>query len=79
LTLCAATIALFGFDDPAIALWIMIIVGIVHSFEEIAMTLILPRWTHDVLSIFHAAELRRVQLEPALANGAAGNSGSEPE
>lgn len=74
LTLCAATIALFGFDDATIALWITILVGIVHSIEEIAMTLILPHWTHDVLSIFHALKLRRTQLEPALENGS--NHGS---
>jgi CDP-diacylglycerol--glycerol-3-phosphate 3-phosphatidyltransferase len=35
-----------------------IAMGIIHTLEEIAMTLILPEWTHDVLSIVHALRLR---------------------
>lgn len=59
ITLFIAIIALFGFEYAGIALWLTCIVGTIHSFEEIAMTLILPVWTHDVLSIFHALNLRR--------------------
>lgn len=59
ITLFIATIALFSFDYAGIALWLAIIVGIIHSVEEIVMTLVLPTWTHDVLSIFHALRLRR--------------------
>jgi phosphatidylglycerophosphate synthase len=59
LTLFVATVALFGFDYAGISLWLSSIVCIIHSLEEIAMTLILPVWTHDVLSIFHALQLRR--------------------
>jgi CDP-diacylglycerol--glycerol-3-phosphate 3-phosphatidyltransferase len=57
ITLFIATIALFGFNYSAIALSMAIVVGIVHTIEEIIMTLILPEWTHDVLSIFHALEI----------------------
>jgi phosphatidylglycerophosphate synthase len=59
ITLFVATIALFGFNQAGIYLWIAIIFGIIHTVEEIAMTLILPEWTHDVLSIFHALKLRK--------------------
>ncbi|MBW4576286.1 MAG: CDP-alcohol phosphatidyltransferase family protein [Aphanothece sp. CMT-3BRIN-NPC111] len=59
ITLFIATVALFGFDYAGIALWLAIIIGIIHSVEEIFMTIVLPTWTHDVLSIFHALRLRR--------------------
>jgi CDP-diacylglycerol--glycerol-3-phosphate 3-phosphatidyltransferase len=58
-TLFVATIALFGFNYAGITLWVAIISGIVHTVEEIAMTIILPEWQHDVLSIFHALQVRR--------------------
>lgn len=57
-TLFVAIVALFGFDYAGITLWFSCIVGIIHTVEEIAMTLILPVWTHDVLSIFHALKIR---------------------
>lgn len=59
ITLFIATIAWFSLDRAGIALWLAIIVGILHTLEEIAMTLILPIWKHDVLSIYHAINLRR--------------------
>lgn len=63
ITLFVATVALFGFNYGGITLWLSIIVCILHSAEEIAMTLILPTWQHDVLSIFHALKLREQQPE----------------
>jgi phosphatidylglycerophosphate synthase len=59
ITLFIATIALFSFNYAGIALWLAIISGIIHTVEEIAMTLLLPEWKHDILSIFHALRLRR--------------------
>jgi hypothetical protein len=50
-------VGLFGFDWSA-GLWGAIALCIVNSIEEIIMTLILPQWTHDVLSLFHALKLR---------------------
>jgi phosphatidylglycerophosphate synthase len=63
ITLLIATVALFGFNKAGISLWLAIVVGTIHTFEEIAMTLILPQWTHDVLTIFHAIDLNR-KLKP---------------
>ncbi|MEH1866261.1 MAG: CDP-alcohol phosphatidyltransferase family protein [Nostoc sp.] len=64
ITLFIAIIALFGFDYAGVALWLTCIAGTIHSVEEIAMTLILPVWTHDVLSIFHALNIRQELLTP---------------
>ncbi len=58
ITLFIAIIALFGFDYLEITLWLTCICGVLYSVEEIAMTVILPVWTHDVLSIFHAWKIR---------------------
>lgn len=58
-TLFVATISLFGFGYGGLTLLVAIAVGIIHTTEEIAMTLILPEWTHDVLSILHALRLRQ--------------------
>ena len=59
ITLFIATVAMFGFDYAGFPLWLTIIAGFIHTVEEIAMTLLLPEWKHDVLSIFHAVRLRR--------------------
>ncbi|MBW4582411.1 MAG: CDP-alcohol phosphatidyltransferase family protein [Tildeniella nuda ZEHNDER 1965/U140] len=63
LSLLIAVIGLFGFDN-ATALWGAIGLCLINSLEEIVMTLILPVWTHDVLSLIHALELRRLVSEP---------------
>ena len=63
ITLFIAVVALFGFNYGGIALWITCIFGTIYSVEEIAMTLILPVWTHDVLSIFHALKIRQQLTE----------------
>jgi phosphatidylglycerophosphate synthase len=59
ITLFIAIVSLFGFNYAGIALWLTCIAGTIYSVEEIAMTLILPVWTHDVLSIFHALKIRQ--------------------
>lgn len=64
ITLFIAIVALFGFNYAGVALWLTCIAGTIHSVEEIAMTLILPVWTHDVLSIFHALNIRQESLKP---------------
>jgi phosphatidylglycerophosphate synthase len=61
LGLLIATVGLFGFHD-ANPLWLAIGLCIINSLEEIVMTLILPEWQCDVLSIFNAIELRKSLL-----------------
>lgn len=64
ISLFVAVIRLFGFGD-ATALWGAIGLCLVNSTEEIVMTLILPEWMHDVLSLVHALKLRdRLVEEP---------------
>lgn len=63
ITLFIATVALFEFNYAGITLWLAIFVGIIHTLEEIGMTLLLPVWSHDVLSIVHAWELRKSSLK----------------
>jgi phosphatidylglycerophosphate synthase len=58
LTLLIATIGLFGFGYVN-TLWLAISMCIINSVEEIVMTLILPEWACDVLSIFAAIDLRK--------------------
>jgi phosphatidylglycerophosphate synthase len=52
--LAIATIMLFGFGQAGISLWLAIGAGLLNSIEEIAITLILPTWQHDVLSLNQA-------------------------
>jgi hypothetical protein len=61
LTLLAATIGLFGFGY-ANTLWLAIALCWLNSLEEIAMTLLLPTWQCDILSIFHAIDLRKTLM-----------------
>ena len=57
ITLLIATIGLFGFGY-AQTLWLAIAFCLLNSVEEIAMTVVLPEWQYDVLSIIHALRLR---------------------
>jgi phosphatidylglycerophosphate synthase len=62
LSLLVATVSLFGFNDDR-PLWLAIALCLINSIEEMVMTLILPEWQCDVLSIFHAIDLRRTLLD----------------
>lgn len=53
-----ATAALLAFDDIGPTLWMAVVMGWVSLIEGIAITLILPTWTHDVMSVWHALRLR---------------------
>ena len=57
ITLLIATIGLFSFGY-AQTLWLAIAFCLLNSVEEIAMTVVLPEWQYDVLSIVHALRLR---------------------
>jgi phosphatidylglycerophosphate synthase len=58
LSLFVASVALLGFSYAGVFLWAVIIVGIAGHLEGFAMTLILPRWAHDVSGIPEALRLR---------------------
>ncbi|MDB5099019.1 MAG: CDP-alcohol phosphatidyltransferase [Cyanobacteria bacterium RYN_339] len=59
ITLFLAAVALLGFRQAGPFLWLTIAAGALSLVEGIAMTLVLPRWTHDVKGLWHALELRR--------------------
>lgn len=61
LALLGATVGLFGFGY-ANTLWFAIVLCWLNSLEEIIMTLLLPTWQCDILSIFHAVELRKALM-----------------
>ncbi len=62
IALLVAVVGLFAFHIP-VWLWGAIVLCWINSLEEIAMTLILPEWTHDVLSLVHAFRLRSRNLQ----------------
>lgn len=62
ISLFIAVVGLFGFGWSA-GLWGAIALCLINSIEEIIMTLILPQWKHDVLSLFHAFKLREQSIE----------------
>jgi phosphatidylglycerophosphate synthase len=61
ITLAVAIVALFGWNYTGWAMWLVIGVGVLSNLECIAMTLALPRWTHDVPSVIHALRRRAAE------------------
>ena len=57
--LFGATVALFACGDAGALLWLAAGLGVIANAEAIAMTLVLPRLTHDVPSLAQALRLRR--------------------
>lgn len=61
-SLFLAIVALFTFGSAGVFMWLVIVTGIICMLEEIAMTLILPRWTFDVSGVRHAWQIRQAVL-----------------
>ncbi|MFL6301458.1 MAG: CDP-alcohol phosphatidyltransferase family protein [Terriglobales bacterium] len=59
LVLAGATIVLFAFGTSGWLFRIALLLGVVCDLEGLAISMVLPRWTHDVPSIAHALKLRR--------------------
>ena len=70
LGLFLSTLGLFGFGYTK-TLWLAIVLCLLNSFEEIILTLLLPRWQCDVPSLLHVIRWRQ-----AAGNAAASNSSS---
>lgn len=58
LSLFAALVALFGFGSAAPLVPLALALGIVADAEGLAISLVLPVWTHDVKSVVHAWRIR---------------------
>jgi phosphatidylglycerophosphate synthase len=61
LSLFAATIGIYTGWQSELLLNLACCLGLVNIGEEILMTMILPTWQHDVLSLVHARQLRDLQ------------------
>lgn len=59
ITLLIAFTSLIGFNVAGIPFLITIIFGLVSHFDRILILLILPEWTHDIPSIYHAVLIRK--------------------
>ncbi len=57
--MAAAMIALLGFGVNNWFLDLVLGWGILCNLQGLVMTLLLPTWQHDVLTLFHAVRLRR--------------------
>jgi phosphatidylglycerophosphate synthase len=59
ITLLIAFTSLIGFNHDGIPFLAAIIMGIISHIDRILITLILPEWTHDIPSTYHAYLIRR--------------------
>jgi phosphatidylglycerophosphate synthase len=58
LSLFAALVALLGFGRAVPLVPLALALGIVADAEGLAISLVLPVWTHDVKSVLHALRIR---------------------
>jgi phosphatidylserine synthase len=59
ITLLIAFTSLIGFGYAGIPFAIAIIFGLISHLDRILITIILPEWTHDIPSAYHAWLIRR--------------------
>lgn len=59
ITLFAALTGLMGFGISGWLFQLPIVVGIFTNLEALAASLLLPTWTHDVPTVYHAYRLRQ--------------------
>jgi cardiolipin synthase (CMP-forming) len=59
ITLLIAFTSLIGFNHSGIPFLMAIIMGIISHIDRILITLILPSWTHDIPSSYHAYLYRK--------------------
>lgn len=59
ITLLIAFTSLIGFNHAGIPFKMAIIMGLISHIDRILITLILPKWTHDIPSAYHAYLIRK--------------------
>jgi CDP-diacylglycerol--glycerol-3-phosphate 3-phosphatidyltransferase len=57
--LLIAFTSLIGFAHAGIPFYLTIIVGLISHLDRILITLLLPKWTHDIPSAYHAYLIRK--------------------
>jgi CDP-diacylglycerol--glycerol-3-phosphate 3-phosphatidyltransferase len=59
LSLLAAFTFLIGFNYAGVPFYLAIVLGLLSHIDRILITLILPKWTHDIPSAYHAYLIRK--------------------
>ena len=59
ITLLVAFTSLIGFSHAGIPFAMAIIMGLISQLDIILIILILPKWTHDIPSAYHAYLIRK--------------------
>ena len=59
ITLLIAFTSLIGFNHAGIPFFVAILMGLISHIDRILITLILPHWTHDIPSAYHAYLIRK--------------------
>jgi len=59
LSLLVAFTFLIGFGYAGILFYTALVLGLISHIDRILITLILPKWTHDVPSAWHALKIRQ--------------------
>lgn len=59
ITLLIAFTSLIGFNHAGIPFTMAIVMGLLSHIDRILITLILPKWTHDIPSAYHAYLIRK--------------------
>jgi len=59
ITLLIAFTSLIGFNHAGIPFYLAIVFGLVSHVDRILITIILPKWNHDIPSAYHAYLIRK--------------------
>ena len=59
ISLLVAFTSLIGFNHAGIPFTVAIVMGLISHIDRILITLILPKWTHDIPSTYHAYLIRK--------------------
>lgn len=59
ITLLIAFTSLIGFNHAGIPFTLAIVMGLISHIDRILITIILPKWTHDIPSAYHAYLIRK--------------------
>jgi CDP-diacylglycerol--glycerol-3-phosphate 3-phosphatidyltransferase len=59
LTLVIAFTSLIGLNYAGIPFYVSVIIGVISHIDVILIILILPEWTHDIPSAYHAYLIRK--------------------
>ena len=59
ITLLIAFTSLIGFNHAGIPFTLAIVMGLISHIDRILITIILPKWTHDIPSAYHAYLIKK--------------------